>query len=259
MLANYHTHTTRCQHAHGTDEEYVLSAIANGLTTLGFSDHGPYPYTDYRSRVRMTLDQRPEYVESLRQLKRKYQGQIEILIGYEYEYFPEYLPFLRAAADEADYLLLGSHFERSEKGFFFGGCKTPEEAKRYADLTIEGMETGLYAYLAHPDFFLYEYQRFDEGAEAVSRQICEAAKRLHMPLEYNLYGVYKKEQGVAGLGYPCPEFWKIAAETGCDAIIGCDAHWPEAISAQRMRAAADELQAQGLHVVPRLTLSKKLV
>ena len=36
---NYHTHTTRCYHASGKDEEYVKAAIKAGIKELGFSDH----------------------------------------------------------------------------------------------------------------------------------------------------------------------------------------------------------------------------
>ena len=39
MLANYHTHTYRCNHASGNDEEYVKKAIAENVKILGsFSD-----------------------------------------------------------------------------------------------------------------------------------------------------------------------------------------------------------------------------
>ena len=44
MKANYHTHTARCGHATGTDEEYVLAAIEQGFDELVFSDHVPWPY-----------------------------------------------------------------------------------------------------------------------------------------------------------------------------------------------------------------------
>ena len=51
MKTNYHTHTTRCMHAVGSDEAYVLSAIKGGFQILGFSDHTPWKYgalfTDY--------------------------------------------------------------------------------------------------------------------------------------------------------------------------------------------------------------------
>ncbi len=38
---NYHTHTSRCGHAGGSDEEYVQAAIKAGYQILGFSDHAP--------------------------------------------------------------------------------------------------------------------------------------------------------------------------------------------------------------------------
>ena len=41
-MINMHTHTTRCQHAKGTDREYVEMAIEAGYDVLGFSDHAPY-------------------------------------------------------------------------------------------------------------------------------------------------------------------------------------------------------------------------
>ena len=39
IKANYHSHSFRCGHAFGTDEEYVQGAIKAELATMGFSDH----------------------------------------------------------------------------------------------------------------------------------------------------------------------------------------------------------------------------
>ena len=59
MRTNYHTHTTRCLHATGSDEEFVLSAIKGGYQELGFSDHTPWKYhTDYVSDIRMKASAR---------------------------------------------------------------------------------------------------------------------------------------------------------------------------------------------------------
>ena len=41
MKNNYHTHTTRCFHAVGQDEDYVRAAIDGGFDLLGFADHAP--------------------------------------------------------------------------------------------------------------------------------------------------------------------------------------------------------------------------
>lgn len=86
MKTNYHTHTTRCMHAVGDDEDYVRSAIKGGFQELGFSDHGPWKYhTDFVSDIRMLPEDLPEYIESIRALKEKYRNQISIKIGLEYE------------------------------------------------------------------------------------------------------------------------------------------------------------------------------
>ena len=59
MLTNYHTHTTRCGHAEGTEEEYILTALRCGFKVLGFSDHTPWAYATpgFVSRIRMLLDE----------------------------------------------------------------------------------------------------------------------------------------------------------------------------------------------------------
>ena len=91
MLHNYHTHTLRCNHALGTDREYVEAAIQRGLKTLGFSDHAPFlsGYDTYAS-FRMGEDSMYEYAESVRALQKEYEKDIRILCGFELEYYPEY-------------------------------------------------------------------------------------------------------------------------------------------------------------------------
>ena len=111
MKTNYHTHTTRCMHATGSDEDYVLSAIKGGYQELGFSDHTPWKYhTDYVADMRMLPEELPGYVESLRSLREKYRDQISIKIGLECEYFPAYIHWLKEKIKEyqLDYILFGN-------------------------------------------------------------------------------------------------------------------------------------------------------
>ena len=63
MIANYHTHTTRCHHASGSEEDYVLRAIENGLEIFGFSDHVPMPFPDgHQSGFRVRLEALEDYM-----------------------------------------------------------------------------------------------------------------------------------------------------------------------------------------------------
>ena len=240
-LINYHTHTWRCMHAGGTEEEYVRRAIDRGFSVLGFADHTPWPYDDgFVSGMRMRADQLDGYLDTLRELGRKYAGQILVPVGLECEYFPQYLGWLSdLKARSLDYLILGNHYDLTDEGdhaafadaggFYFGRCTRPQHVARYARRLIAGMETGLFDCVAHPDLFCHIYSRFDDACVAASRDICDAAAQLGLPLEYNLLGrQYHQRVGERDkLGYPCPRFWEIAAQRGARAIIGFDAHWPE--------------------------------
>lgn len=238
---NYHTHTKRCLHASGTDEEYVLSAIRNGYEELGFSDHSPWRYdSNFVAHMRMPDTQFDDYYQSIMYLKKKYQNQISIKLGLECEYFPQYMDWLQELLHtyHVDYIIFGNHYYKTdEKHIYFGtACQDDEMLIRYVDEAIDGMQTGLYSYLCHPDLFMRGRKVFDDVTKRESRRLCEAAKQLHIPLEYNLAGAAYNDI-MQTTQYPHPAFWQIAAEVGNEAIIGVDAHEPKALAIDRYRDA----------------------
>ena len=191
MKTNYHTHTARCMHATGSDEDYVLSAIKGGYQELGFSDHTPWKYhTDYVADMRMLPEELPGYVESLHSLREKYRDQISIKIGLECEYFPAYIHWLKEKIKEyqLDYILFGNHHYHTDEKFPYFGHHTEnlDMLELYEESAIEGMESGLFCCLAHPDLFMRSYPQFDRHCKLISRHICRTAARLHIPLEYNI-------------------------------------------------------------------------
>ena len=224
MIANYHTHTARCHHARGTEEEYVKCAIQSGLKILGFSDHTPYWFAgDYYSHMRMYRHELGEYVQIVKDLREKYADQIQILLGVECEYYPSYFAETVRHLQEAgiDYMIQGQHWIGDEEHEPYCGNATESETvlQRFVDHTIEGMKTGLFTYLAHPD--LLHYVGDDASYERHMARLCKAAKELDMPLEINLLG-FRAERN-----YPDARFWKLAGEAGCKVLLGCDAHMPE--------------------------------
>ena len=251
MKTNYHTHTVRCMHANGSDEDFVLSAIKGGFQLLGFSDHTPWKYrTDYVADMRMLPDELPGYVDSISSLRGKYKDQIGIKIGLECEYFPDYMPWLKEQIKKykLDYVLFGNHHYHTDEKFPYFGHHTDSRdmLDLYEEGAIEGMESGVFCCLAHPDLFMRSYPRFDHHCTLISRHICRAAVRLNIPLEYNLgYVAYNEAHGLSS--YPCPEFWHIAANEGCTAIIGMDAHnHLDLESSVYYNRAVEELKALGI-------------
>jgi histidinol-phosphatase (PHP family) len=84
MIANYHSHTPRCNHAEGSERAYVEQAVAGSLRVLGFSDHTPYFFDgDYRSRIRMRPEELEDYISVLQNLREEFRDRIELHIGLE--------------------------------------------------------------------------------------------------------------------------------------------------------------------------------
>ena len=88
----FHVHTYRCRHAEEIpDEAYVKKAIALGASGILFSDHSPFPGNPFGNR--MDIEQLPEYLDTIRMLKVKYAGKINIRVGLEIEYLPSFHSF----------------------------------------------------------------------------------------------------------------------------------------------------------------------
>lgn len=225
-MFNLHTHTWRCHHAKGEDEEYVLKAIANGYKTIGFSDHAPYVFPeDHISSFRMECELAEDYAESIKYLKEKYRGKIDVKLGFEVEWYPLFiekeLEFLKSF--DYDYIILGQHYTDSEVEDYarYTGAKTNDETTltKYIDQVIEGAKSGEFAYIAHPDLINYTGSKkiYAEKMTHFAKEL----KKLDIPLEFNFLGFSDKRN------YPNDEFWKIVAKTGNRVIIGLDAHSPE--------------------------------
>jgi histidinol-phosphatase (PHP family) len=254
LTANYHTHTWRCLHANGTEREYIESAIRHGIRKLGFSDHIPCPFADdYVSGIRMTMEQAAEYVSCIRSLSEEYRDKITLYVGFEAEYIPAFYKEQTAMARAlgCDYLIMGQHFLRSEeKGPYTGAPSTDAEfLKAYVDMVIEGMQTGSFTYLAHPD--LANYVGPQEIYDREMKRLCRAMKELSIPLEINILGMGCKKH------YPREHFWELVSEVGNQVILGLDAHSVANMEdVDSYRKCMQMVDKYGLHLIHDLQLKK---
>jgi histidinol-phosphatase (PHP family) len=88
-LADFHTHTARCGHAGGRDEEYIEAAIERGLTAIAVTDHVPFywlPPERYDPTLAMAADELPRYVDAVLALRERYAGRVEVLLGLEADF-----------------------------------------------------------------------------------------------------------------------------------------------------------------------------
>ncbi|MGN0435947.1 MAG: histidinol-phosphatase [Wujia sp.] len=227
MIANYHTHTYRCKHAKGEDREYIEAAITGGLKILGMSDHCPFIYdTDYVSGTRMLPNQIDDYFSCMEALREEYKKEITIYIGFEAEYVPEQMEAQNKLLEgyPIDFMIMGEHFTGKDYCSPYTGFETENESElaKYVDVVIEGMETGKYRYLAHPD--LMNYVGDERIYDKHFTRLCEYLKHKNIPVEINMLGLVENRH------YPSVKFFEIAKRVGNTAIIGCDAHSPDRLS-----------------------------
>ncbi|MBR6682947.1 MAG: PHP domain-containing protein [Firmicutes bacterium] len=180
MNYNYHTHTTRCGHASGTEREYIERAVANGVRYMGFSDHATFVFPDgFESHYRVPLAQAPDYFETISALREEYKDRIDIKIGFEMEYYPAHFDAMLKLVKElgAEYLILGQHFignEHPDGRHTYGRNDSAADLKEYVDCVVKGIQSGAFTYVAHPDVFSFVGD--DAVYKTEMRRICEASK-----------------------------------------------------------------------------------
>lgn len=259
----YHTHTKRCGHAKGTDDEYVIQAISGGMKIIAFTDHVPQINVVQTTRkVRMYTKETDEYLASIKQLQEKYKGQIRIESGFEFEYADRDLEYLKYLKSKTDKMVLGQHFvvDKARKAHVFRANMVSDEVLYlYAEAIITAMDKGLPDIIVHPDRFMIAREGFGEKEKQVSRLICRKAVETGIPLEINMGEPLDKlkESNMSAeelrnkIAYPKREFWEIVLEESKKAIeegkepikvvYGKDAHSPDRMSETKDYELVDKI------------------
>lgn len=233
---NYHSHTKRCGHAEGEDEDFVKTAIKCGYKIYGFSDHVMLPKFEQkgmRGSYELDFD---DYVKSVRSLEKKYKDQIEIHLAFEAEWlFDAYDDYYDHLLKDGivDYLIIGQHgyIDRTlNKFIFYASLKDKKEATiRYLNDIVAGFRSHNFIYAAHPDLYMSWYDKWDDFAIEVAKTIIKEAKRNNVILELNMgpsrWG-RKSEGEDFTVPYPNEDFWYLVKEANAPCIIGIDNHRP---------------------------------
>ena len=266
LLTSFHTHTYLCKHAIGTPSDYVKEASSYGCKALGFSDHCPYPHDDVWNECRMNASDVPLYLDMVSRAKTE--ATFPIFLGFECEWLPRfeswYKDYLRAEL-KADFLVFGSHWLPIEGDLEWAAhLEEKKDIFRYIDFTIEGLKSGLYDFLAHPDLFFANITHVDSDLIKASSYLIDACIDLDIPIEINGAGSLSQKiirDGREETGYPCIAFWELARDKGASIICNSEAHPPEHVlyGAENARAFAKKLNIEVQDFLPILQqkLNKK--
>lgn len=208
--STFHIHTFRCKHAGDEDDElYIRKAIELGAKRIIFTDHAPFPGNPFGNR--MDYEQLPEYISTFKRLKEKHRKRISVQIGLEIEYLPSFKDYYFELAEkrELEWLILGQHMFEYEPGVYsFNDTKEVKIQTEYIGLCeamIEGMKTGLFRVVAHPDRAFRRRKEWDNSMEEISRKLIDTAIETGTVFEKNVSSLRRKHQY-------WPEFWNLLDE-----------------------------------------------
>lgn len=232
-MKNFHTHTYLCKHAVGEAKDYAKVACEHNFKALGFSDHCAYPDNTWIG-MHMELYQQELYKEMVQEAKEA--SNIPIYRGYECEWHKSFYSWYHdklICEDKAEYLIFGPHWVKLGSEFVYvSEFKDKASFIKYVDLTIEGMNSGLYSYIAHPDLFLESVSDIGPFYLDLCKKIIEAAIEIKMPIEINGNGCIKDKimrNKQMEYRYPVKDFWLLAKEMGAHIIIASDSHDPKTL------------------------------
>ena len=148
-----------------------------------------------------------------------------------------------------DYMILGQHFFNNEyDGYYAGDCfPDVRSVKAYARILSEGIRTGVYTYVAHPDLVNYNGDP-EEYCDAMG-ELFRTSLETDTPLEINLLGIRGRRQ------YPKEKFWEMVGSYGCKVVCGSDAHSPaELLCTEDFDRAMEMVDKYGLNYIEEVNL-----
>ena len=222
MRIDLHNHTTRCNHAEGTIDEYIQRAIELGIDIYGFSEHAPM---DFDEKYRLPFSDMEAYAKDILDAREHYKNDIEILFGYEVDYLPGHMDE-RVLNANVDYLIGSVHFIDKwsfDNPEFIGGWKSKdidEIWKAYFEATEAMVKTGKFDIVGHLDLIkVFKYMP-KQDIRILAKDVLKAIKDSNMVLELNAAGLRKP----IGEIYPSPQLLEEAYALEIPITFSSDAH-----------------------------------
>ena len=227
MRIDLHNHTTRCNHAEGTVDEYIQRAIDLGIDIYGFSEHAPM---DFDPEYRLAFEEMQAYTDDILTAKEHYKNDIRILLGYEVDYLPGHMDERVLHAD-VDYLIGSVHFI-DKWGFdnpeFLSGWKTKdidEIWQAYFEATEAMAKSGKFDIVGHLDLIKVFKFMPKQDTRILAKDALKAIKKSNMVLELNTAGLRKPVAEI----YPSKALLQEAYALDIPITFSSDAHTVEQI------------------------------
>ncbi len=250
---NFHSHTQFCD-GRAKMEVFVIEAINQGFTHLGFSPHSPIPLV---SPCNMSIGDVPTYINEIKRLKNAYSHQIEIFASMEIDYLNDdwcasndYFSSL-----PLDYKLSSIHFIPSlkDKSIFVDIDGSPVDFKRkmneyfendiryvvtqFYNQTLKMIEKGGFDVICHFDKIANNANSFQNGIEdtewykKIVKDVFDSILDHKLVIEVNTKAFSEYQRF-----FPNQRYFNWLKDCNNTILINSDVHYPERINYGRCEA-----------------------
>lgn len=224
MRVDLHNHTTLCNHATGTTDDYIKKAIELGIDVYGFSEHAPMK--DFCDGYRLVLEKKDFYENEIKRLKQIYEGDIEILLGYEVDFLDGDYILDEIKNAKVDYLIGSVHY-LGKWGFdnpeFIGEYKNKDIDKIWEEYfsAVEAMaKTELFNIAGHLDLIKVFNFLPKKDIKSLALKALKQIKKSNMTVEINSAGLRKPVNEI----YPSKQLLELCFELDIPITFSSDAH-----------------------------------
>ena len=265
IVSDYHVHSALSADSESPMEQQILGAIAKGIKVLCFTEHmdldSPYPRIPDEEKLCFQFDEEA-YHQTFTEMKKKYEGQIELHFGIEMGLNTKMEDEINAYMKnhpEYEFVIGSTHCDKDHDPYypsFFDDVTAHEAISHWMQTTLNNVRAfSFYDTCAHLDYILrcaiaYEDDALLEQLQAEGKsygtycyeqnqEVIDEILRILIArgtaLEVNTSAMFKA-QGKEGLHVhrecnPCPAILKRYHELGGTKItIGSDAHISEAVA-----------------------------
>lgn len=231
-MIDYHVHTSLCNHATGTMEQYVQSAIDAGLEEICFLDH--LTLNKSGNHLSMEPGYVPFYYQSARQLAQMYKKHIRVKVGLEVDFDPKNAdqvediikPFAFDVIGGSVHFIENINIVSTKEKDKWQNKNIDDICARYLDNLDAMIDFNGIDIICHLDVFKKFGRRplavFDKKFDEILSKI--SYKNLTIELNTSGYNHAANEF------YPDASLLKKCYEKNIHITIGSDAHHPESVA-----------------------------
>ena len=250
---NLHTHTQFCD-GHATMREFVVEAIAQGITHLGFTPHSPI---SVESPCNMSRESVPAFFDEMEALRHDYGDIINLYTAMEIDYvsvgdgpasdYFQQLPldyrigsvhFIPAIDNPSEMVDIDGKFPafKVRMGKYFNG-DIEYVVKKFFSQMMAMVEEGGFDIVGHMDKIGFNASQYHEGIDEepwydkLVIDLFESIMDHHLIIEINTKAWLQRNRY-----YPNLKYFGMLKRFNAPVVVNSDAHYPTLINSGRMEA-----------------------